>query len=648
MIGTKRLLRGLTFFAIVCLPAAGLADVPPWRTVTPEELAMRSEPKAPGAPAIILYMEVDRDASLNREERYYQIKILTDEGRSAANVQITFDSNVERVRDIEARTIRKDGTIVPFTGEIFEAPLAKGSDQRLMSKTFALVDAEVGSVVEYRYSRRFNVGFELRWLLANNLFTREARYSFRAGFPTRYSSPRGLPPGTAPLEVDKKKNRVRLHTRDVPALVEEEYSPPLAESQYVLNFIPAVDWYKPAKDAETFWTRHADQQRNSTRYFMNGSGSLRKVILELAPESDAPEVRLRKIFDACAALRNRSYEPDRSEDEMARADEREVINVRDMWKRQYGWAREIDLLFMAMAREAGFTVAEVWLANREKTFFDPQQMDTRWFNWLYIGVMLNGKEQYFSPGTRFVPFGQIVWSATAVKALRIDEKQHTWIRMPAAAADENRTRQVARLKLSADGELSGTVSVTYTGHEASWRRNREHHEDAAHRREFLEKDLTGSLSGEAIAKVLKDPDWEGSGDFVVEYELTLPDRVLTAGNRRLLPAGWFVANKNGFFRRAERIAPIYFRYPWDNEEDVQIELPPGWTLDGAPEARRVDQKVMFYSMEVGADRNIVRTKRRFRHDLTLVTASSYDAIRKFYEDMRAGDGLQVVLKTAAR
>ena len=36
-------------------------DSAQWRTVTPEELAMTSEPRAPGAAAIYLYTETDRN-----------------------------------------------------------------------------------------------------------------------------------------------------------------------------------------------------------------------------------------------------------------------------------------------------------------------------------------------------------------------------------------------------------------------------------------------------------------------------------------------------------------------------------------------------------------------------------------------------------
>ena len=54
-----------------------------FQPISPEELKMTSEPKAPGAPAIILYRQVDRDDSGNtaHEDNYYRVKILTEEGR---------------------------------------------------------------------------------------------------------------------------------------------------------------------------------------------------------------------------------------------------------------------------------------------------------------------------------------------------------------------------------------------------------------------------------------------------------------------------------------------------------------------------------------------------------------------------------------
>ncbi len=55
-----------------------------FQPVNPDELKMTAEPQAPGAPAIILFRQVDRDDSGHaaHENDYFRIKILKEEGRS--------------------------------------------------------------------------------------------------------------------------------------------------------------------------------------------------------------------------------------------------------------------------------------------------------------------------------------------------------------------------------------------------------------------------------------------------------------------------------------------------------------------------------------------------------------------------------------
>ena len=61
---------------------------------------MTSEPLAPGAPAIILYRQVDRDESGtdSHEDNYIRIKVLTEEGRKYANVEIPFFKGTDDVK----------------------------------------------------------------------------------------------------------------------------------------------------------------------------------------------------------------------------------------------------------------------------------------------------------------------------------------------------------------------------------------------------------------------------------------------------------------------------------------------------------------------------------------------------------------------
>ena len=60
-----------------------------WQQPTPEELKMTSEPGAPNADAIYLYREDVTDNKLHMEAVYVRLKILRDEGKKYADVELT-------------------------------------------------------------------------------------------------------------------------------------------------------------------------------------------------------------------------------------------------------------------------------------------------------------------------------------------------------------------------------------------------------------------------------------------------------------------------------------------------------------------------------------------------------------------------------
>src|SRR5690348_12039271 len=82
--------------------------------VTPEELKMTEEPLAPGAPAIILYRQVDRDdsGSTGHENNFVRIKILKEEGRKYADIEIPFyKESGNNIVHVGGRTVRPDGSV---------------------------------------------------------------------------------------------------------------------------------------------------------------------------------------------------------------------------------------------------------------------------------------------------------------------------------------------------------------------------------------------------------------------------------------------------------------------------------------------------------------------------------------------------------
>ena len=175
-------------------PAARAADWPP---ISPEELALKDDPLRPGAPAITLYRELFSDHINNIDTDSVRIKILTEEGKKYANVELPFWKGRFDVQDVEARTLRPDGRVVPFTGQFFQKTVVKGRGVKLLAKTFSLPEAEVGSVIEYRYKLKWNIGWTWFWILQDQLTLRRGRFTVRP-FVSPYVALRWmyhLPPG---------------------------------------------------------------------------------------------------------------------------------------------------------------------------------------------------------------------------------------------------------------------------------------------------------------------------------------------------------------------------------------------------------------------------------------------------------------------
>ena len=56
----------------------------------------------------------------SREYNYVRIKILSEEGRKYADIDIPFVKGSESIQNLKARTIRPDGSIANFDGKIYE------------------------------------------------------------------------------------------------------------------------------------------------------------------------------------------------------------------------------------------------------------------------------------------------------------------------------------------------------------------------------------------------------------------------------------------------------------------------------------------------------------------------------------------------
>lgn len=75
-------------------------------------------------------------------------------------------------------------------------------------------------------------------------------------------------------------------------------------------------------------------------------------------------------------------------------------------------------------------------------------------------VDVNGKEQFFDPGSRYCPYGSLAWQSTFVQGVRQSEKGTEFALTPADSFKTVRTQRVGDLSVDEHGSIAGTLTVT--------------------------------------------------------------------------------------------------------------------------------------------------------------------------------------------
>jgi len=623
-----------------------------WPPIDPAELKMDSEPKAPGAPAIYLYRQVDRDdqRAAATEYNYLRIKILTEEGRKYANIEIPFEKGY-KVGGIRARTIHPDGTIVNYEGKIYENTVAKSRTLKYQAKTFSMPEVSVGSIIEYRFTYDYanNSIFNSRWVLSTELFTKQAKFSLKPytgeGWSVQWNSPAGLPAGTNQAK-EGPDHVIRMEAANIPAFQIEDHMPPENEFKFRVNFS-----YREGPvelNADKFWANFGKKENAYVEDFVNKRKAMEQAVAQIISPNDPPMVKLQKIYARTQQVRNLSYEASKSEEQEKREKLKPPSNVEELWKDQYGGIWSITWLFLGLARAAGFEAYPCLVSGRDDQFFRKERMNSRELDANVVLVTVDGKDMFFAPGAKFTPFGMLPWTETLVTGLKLDKDGGKWISTSLPNSDASRTEHKGHLKLSEDGSLEGKLTVTWTGLAALQRRVNQRNEDDASRKKFLEDEVKESIVLGSEVELTNQPDWKSSDStFTAEFNFKVPGFASAAGRKVLLPATLFSADEKHLFEHADRIHPIYFEYPYKKIDELTIALPPGWKIASLPKPVDEGAKAANYKLTVEDQKGLLHMRREIRSDLLIVPKDSYPILRNFYQLVRAQDEEQIVLQSVS-
>jgi hypothetical protein len=654
------LFRKLLFVTILAYACGSAAQKPTqdWLPITQQDKEIKDVP-APwpqGAAAVQLYFSYYKDDNEKFISVYKRIKILRDPGKKYGDVEIELQPG-RSLKQLAARTIHPDGTILDYTGKPFEKIIFKARGVSYAAATFTLPDITIGSIVEYRYVLNLPphiVDQISSWPIEHELFTLKEDLRFRAfqgvvEVPTerKRGTPRSQVSYTYVNQLDPaipeqtNDNLMHLQLTNVPPFEPEEYMPP--EDQ----FKPELYFYYGGRETaspDTFWDEWARIESEYKNKFIGSFSQIRDKAIQLIGSESDPEKKLRLLYAAAQQIRNLSYERERTSEERKKENLKPNRNTEEVLAHGYGTDSDINYLFVALARAAGFDADVLQVSDRAERSFNKMVLSLAQFKTELATVQLNGKGLLLDPGTRYCPFGLLRWRYTDTQAMKFTPSGAQFTTTPDPAASPVRRRAV--VSVSSEGSLHGEISVELNGEEALEHRLDALNTDEAGRSKRFEEELQSWLPAGATVRLKDATGWDAPDQpLTARFEISIPSFASVAGKRLLVPSLLLTTLHRNMFTSEIRRYPIAFPYSFEESDEVSISLPSGYTVEVPPYRRKAGLSYASYLVSSEVADNKLTTHRSFSVEGVNFPPEKYSELKEFFNIVQSGDSGQCVLQS---
>ena len=689
--------------AVGKIPSLAHAQFPP---VSRDELTMTSDPKAPGAGAVYLYREETEDDPHAFRTIYARIKVLTEAGKSAATVHVSFpktfvfnavgsnysraatgdatsfslptiqhngedqpwdtDSYVGKVEieALEGRVIHPDGTIIPLTGkpsELLKATkVSRGSET-----TFTMPGVEVGSVIEYRYQVRYDRYLAAPdWKLQKDYFIHKEHFVFRpsAHFLPQNDGGAGVGDSTLKDPHDNVLTDVRfrpvlpagkaltkdamgnyvIDLTDVPPIPHESYATPLTDSTYSVDF-----FYTYTPDVKEYWQKQMGFWTKAVNAYTAPTQALQNAVKGIVSPTDTPLDKAKNLYDAVQKVENTDSSPDGAPLTGSEWIPRGKVDSVLLDKK--GSSNQIAFLYLALLRTAGVSARPERIASRSLRIFSAQLMDNIQLDTVLVGVKIDGKEVLVDPGTKTAPFETLHWAHSAAGGIAMDAGNKAEIIVtPSQKNTDNSILHVGTLDVSPQGAVSGSLKMAFIGQRAIELRQLGIQSGV----DAVKAEINAMIAQQVPAGIqaavdhlvyLDDPNKQLVAVIPVSGSFSR-----NADGHLVLPRTFFEAQEqNPFPAESPRELPVDMRYPAQEQEQITYVVPTGFTLAGTlQDANLKWEENAAYQLHTKVEGSSITDARILARGFTLLDARDYDQLRDFYQKVAATDQQTLVLSAS--
>lgn len=607
---------------------------------TSEELHMTEDPKAPDAAAVYLYHEETIDNPKRVSIIYERIKVLTEKGKELATISVPYERKMDRIAQIEGRTIHADGTVVPLTVKPSDLMAYKTKSFQENAVVFTLPSVEVGSILEYRlkFQRDDNWSFLPTWQIQKPYFIHKAHYSFRPGNYLNMMYAIYAGPNAKMVE---EKSTFTLDIIDIPPEPADDWMPPMNTLRWRVEFFSTPGF----TSGKAWWDKVGKEWAEWVADFTRPTGKIKEAAAGIVGPNDTNEQKAQKIYAAVMKLENTAFTRQKSKAERKKDKLKDIEKAEDVWKQQAGTDDEIALLYVSLARAVGLKVWPMKVVDRNRAMFDQTYLSADQLDDFLVVVELDGKKVYLDPGQKMCPYRSLHWKHTWATGLLISEKSAEIATTPGLTFTDATVLRAADLNIDSAGNVKGAARYLMTGPNSLYWRQLALENDADEVKKQFTESLTSDLPQGLKAdfdhfQALDDP----SANLVAIARITGNIGSVT-GKHLFLPGLFFESRaKHPFVAQDKRIIPIDVHFPELDQDQVTYHLPPGFSVESLPQDIKTvwPDRAVLKVHSSAADGSVI-VLRTLAYNITILDPKEYSDLHDFYLKVATADQQQLVL-----
>lgn len=627
----------------------------------PDWLQQAAKAKVPdydikNVPAVILRNEesivVSADGTVVRTVRY-AVRVLVREGREEAVAKAVYQTDGEKVRELNAWLIPSNGQVKNYgKKDVLDISLAEDDvwDQARIKVIDASNMAEVGDVFGYEsVTEEHTVFSQFQFAFQHDLPVITARFglSLPAGWKAEsvtFNRDKVEPAVNGNAYIWELQNLSPInHEASSPSF--SSMSPRLAVSFYPAGgMAPQIRSFANWNDVAKWMSELEDPQ-------MTMNDDLAAKARELTANATNEFERIKAIARFVQQTRYIAIQLG-----LGHGGGYQPHSAIDVFAKGYGDCKDKANLMRAMLSAVKIQAYLVSITADDRSYVRAEWASPNQFNHCIIAIKVRddttapsvvthpklGRLLIFDPTDPYTQAGDLPEDEQGSLALIDNKESDSLTQMPTTEPDQNRLDRSVAVDLAADGSINGTVVENANGQRAVTFRAELRRLSTPDYNRVIEAWISHGATGAKTIKIdpKDDPD---AGRFTLNVAFSANSYAQVMQNRLMVfkPAVIGRLERLGF-TEGKRTHP-YLINSESYSEKVIVKLPPGFTVDEIPESTKVNVPFGSYNTTYEVNDGQLVFTRTLLLKRSTIPASDYDSVRNFFGRVHSAEQAPVVL-----